>query len=140
MAYRTKFIPKNKLKYIGNPDKINCRSLWERNVCKFFDENRSIVKWAFEEIVIPYVSPIDQKIRNYYPDFLVEFVVAGEKKIWLIEVKPRKQTYLKENATKNEKLTWTVNTAKWNAAKSFCEKNKIEFKLLTERELFNNAK
>lgn len=139
MAYRTKFIPKNISKYIGDPQKINCRSLWERSVCKFFDENLSITKWAFEEIVIPYVSPIDNKMKNYYPDFLVEFWVNGEKKVWLIEVKPKKQTFLKENATKNEKYTWAVNTAKWNAAKSFCEKNNIEFKLLTEKDLFNNV-
>lgn len=140
MAYRTKFIPQNTSKYIGDPQKINCRSLWERNVCKFFDENSSITKWSFEEIVIPYISPIDKKMRNYYPDFLVEFLVKGTKKVWLIEVKPKKQTFLKENATKNEKYTWAINTAKWSAAKSFCEKNNIEFKLLTEKDLFNNVK
>lgn len=138
MAYKTKFNPKNKLKYIGDPDKINCKSLWERNVCKFFDENDSILKWSYEEIIIPYVSPIDQKVKNYYPDFLVEFKSNNDKKVWLIEVKPKKQTMLKENATKNEKYTWAINNAKWSAAKNFCEKNNIEFKLLTEKELFFN--
>ena len=139
MAYKTKYNPKNVEKYIGDHTKIQCRSLWERNVCKFCDDHPSVTKWAFEEIAIPYTSPIDNKVKNYYPDFLIEFKTNNEKKIWLIEVKPMKQTMLKENASKNEKYTWAVNNAKWAAAKKFCDKHKIEFKLLTEKELFNNA-
>lgn len=140
MAYKTKYTPKNIQKYVGDHTKITCRSLWERNVCKFCDDHPSIMKWSFEEIAIPYISPIDNKMKNYYPDFLIEFIVNGNKKVWLIEVKPKKQTMLKENASKNEKYTWAVNNAKWDAAKRFCEKNNIEFKLLTERELFTNGR
>lgn len=140
MAYKTKYTPKNIQKYVGDHTKITCRSLWERSVCKFCDDHPSITKWSFEEIAIPYISPIDNKMKNYYPDFLIEFVESGNKKVWLIEVKPKKQTMLKENASKNEKYTWAVNNAKWEAAKRFCEKNNIEFKLLTERELFTNGR
>ena len=140
MAYKTIFKPQNVGKYVGDHTKIKCRSLWERRLCKFLDENANILKWAFEEIAIPYINPIDNKMKNYYPDFLIEFIVNGNKKVWLIEVKPKKQTMLKENASKNEKYTWAVNNAKWDAAKRFCEKNNIEFKLLTERELFTNGR
>ena len=139
MAYKTVYNPKNVKKYVGDPTKIKCRSLWERNVCKFCDENDNILKWSFEEIVIPYVNPIDSKVHNYFPDFLIQFIDKGQTKSWMVEVKPKKQTYLKENASKKEKITWIINDAKWKAAKSYCEKNGIEFKLLTEKELFNNA-
>ena len=101
MAYKTKFKPKNLHKYIGDASKITCRSLWERNVCKFCDDNHSIKKWTFEEIVIPYFSPIDQKMHNYFPDFLIEFENNGSTKTWMVEVKPKKQTFLKLSTQKS---------------------------------------
>jgi hypothetical protein len=69
------------------------------------------------------------------------FQIKNNDKIesWMIEVKPKKQTMLKENASKKEKLTWIVNVAKWKAAELYCEKNNFVFKLLTEKELFSNA-
>lgn len=139
MAYKTWYKPTNIKKYIGNPNNIVCRSLWERNVCKFLDENASILKWSSEEIAIPYTHPLDSKIHNYYPDFMVQFKNNEGLQTWIIEIKPKKQTLLRENATKNEKIIWSVNTAKWTAAKKYCEKNNITFKILTEQELFSNA-
>lgn len=138
MAYRTKFIPKNKTKYIGDSDKIVCRSLWERNICKFCDETPNVLKWSFEEIIVPYESPIDRKTHNYYPDFLIQFKNSNGLQTWMVEVKPKKQTYLKENASKKEKMTWVINNAKWNAAKLYCNKNNMEFKIITEKEIFAN--
>jgi len=140
MAYKTKFNPKNTSKYIGDVSKINCRSLWERNICKFCDENPNIKKWTFEEIVIPYFSPVDKKIHNYFPDFLIEFDQKGKINTWMIEVKPLKQTYLKENASKKERLTWIINQAKWKAAENYCKKHNMEFKIITEKEIFNNGR
>lgn len=139
MAYKTIFKPQNVGKYVGDHTKIKCRSLWERRLCKFLDENTNILKWAFEEIAIPYTSPIDQKIHDYYPDFLVKFNDGKEIKSWMIEIKPKKQTLLKENASKKEKITWIINSAKWEAAKNYCNKNNMEFKILTEKELFTNG-
>ena len=139
MAYKTIFKPQNVGKYVGDHTKIKCRSLWERRLCKFLDENANILKWAFEEIAIPYTSPIDQKIHDYYPDFLVKFNDGKEVKSWMIEIKPKKQTLLKENASKKEKITWIINNAKWEAAKNYCNKNNMEFKILTEKELFTNG-
>ena len=139
MAYKTRFKPLNPQKYVGDVSKINCRSLWERNVCKFCDENESVKKWTFEEIMIPYYSPLDRKMHNYFPDFLVEFENDGNRKRWMIEVKPKKQTFLKENASKKEQATWIINQAKWKAAQDYCNKHGIEFKILTEKELFKNG-
>jgi hypothetical protein len=136
MAYKSVFNPKNPKKYIGDPTKIICRSLWERNVCKFCDDHPSVLKWSSEEIAIPYVSPLDEKVHNYFPDFLIQFENKTGKHTWMLEVKPKKQTFLKENASKKEQAMWAVNTAKWKAAESYCQKNGITFKILTEKELF----
>lgn len=139
MAYKTRFTPKNIKKYIGDASKIVCRSLWERNVCKFCDETTSIIKWSFEEVIVPYINPLDKKFHNYYPDFIIQFKVNEETKTWMVEVKPKKQTYLKENASKKEKIAWIINSAKWEAAKKYCEKNNMEFKIITEKEIFTNV-
>ena len=138
MAYKTIYKPKNIEKYVGDHTKIKCRSLWERNVCKFCDENSNIIKWSFEELPVPYMNPLDQKIHNYYPDFLIKFNVNGTTKSWMLEVKPKKQTILKENASKKEKITWIINNAKWKAADKYCRANKMEFRIITENEIFND--
>ena len=139
MAYKSVYNPKNPKKYAGDASKIVCRSLWERNVCKFCDETPNIIKWSSEEISIPYVSPLDKKVHNYYPDFLIQFKNSAGLQNWMVEVKPKKQTYLKENASKKEKATWIINTAKWQAAKKYCDIHNIVFKIVTEKDLFNNG-
>lgn len=136
MAYKTRYIPTNKEKYVGNNESIVCRSLWERNICKFCDQTPSVLKWSFEEIIIPYVNPLDQKQHNYFPDFLIQFQTEGQIKTWMVEIKPNKQTLLKENASKKEKITWIINNAKWKAAESYCKKHNMEFKIITEKEIF----
>jgi len=136
MAYKTKFTPKNPTKYIGTKKELTCRSLWERRVCKFLDESPSVIKWSFEEIEIPYVNPIDKKVHRYIPDFLIQIKQKTEQKSLLVEVKPQKQVLLRETASKKEKLIFEINKAKWHAAKNFCQKHNIEFKILTEKEIF----
>ena len=93
MAYKTRYNPENPTKYIGNVNKIICRSLWERKVCKYLDKNENVIRWGSEELSIPYISPLDKKPHRYYPDFIAE-IKQDNKTIqtYLIEVKPEKQT------------------------------------------------
>ena len=93
MAYKTKYKIENPSKYIGDPTKIICRSLWERRVCKYLDENINVLRWGSEELIIPYYSPVDKKNHRYYPDFIAEIKdKSGNIKTYVIEVKPKKQT------------------------------------------------
>ena len=43
------FKPKNKQKYIGNPDNVIFRSSWELSFMNFIDRSDVVVKWASEE-------------------------------------------------------------------------------------------
>jgi hypothetical protein len=143
MAYKNKFLPKNVSKYIGDSSKILCRSLWERQFCKYLDENTNILRWSFENIKIPYESPLDNQLHYYIPDFLAEKKNKdGSVSTLLVEVKPYKQTkqpVMTENLSKKtyskNMETFLVNQAKWDAAKQFCSRNDIEFIVLTEKEL-----
>jgi len=143
MAYKTKFIPKNTSKYKGNPEKIVCRSLWERKFCKYLDENKNIVSWASEPLKIPYLSPTDNQVHFYIPDFLVEKRnIDGTVDTLMVEIKPEKQTKMPEKGKKQKKtlisetLTYAINVEKWKSADKFCRDHGIKFKILTEKDLF----
>ena len=141
-SIKSKYKPSYPRKYKGNPDNIICRSSWERKFCRWCDMNRNILQWSSEEIIIPYVSPLDRRVHKYYPDFTIRIRENnGQIKTYVIEVKPKKQTKppkKKQRVTKSyiyECKTWEVNQAKWKAAVEFCEDRRIEFKIITEDEL-----
>jgi hypothetical protein len=136
--------PSHPEKYLGNSNNIICRSSWERQFCRYCDVNPNIVKWASEEFSIPYISPVDGRPHRYYPDFLIEVRErSGKLKKYVIEIKPKKQTLppiKKKRVTKGfitEAKTYAVNQAKWKAAVDFCKDNLIEFKIITEDELYH---
>ena len=89
MAYKSKYLPKNKQKYLGDPTKIITRSTWEWSLAKWCDNNPLIKKWSVENVVVPYYDTLKKKQRRYFVDFYVE-TNKGEK--LLIEVKPNKET------------------------------------------------
>lgn len=142
MAYKTKYIPENPQKYVGNIQTIVCRSNWERKFCKYLDKNENVIRWSSEELKVPYISSIDKQIHYYYPDFLFE-VLKENKDIetFVVEIKPKKQT-IKPTPKKNKKtyfnecLTFEINNCKWKAANELCVKNGWKFKILTEENLF----
>lgn len=142
MAYSGRFLPKNPQKYRGNPANIIYRSTWECRVMNWLDQNESIVEWGSEEIVIPYRSPVDNKIHRYFPDFYVKVKQKDDIiKVMILEIKPQKQTQpppKRKKVTKqyiNEVVTWGVNEAKWKAATEFCLDRGWQFKVLTEKDL-----
>ena len=110
---------------------------------KWCDKSEKVLKWSSEEVIVPYISPMDKKRHRYFPDFLIQ----TEKGWTLIEVKPQVQTtppkkLLVENLTPKKKRryayavkTWLVNEAKWEAAKKVCEVKGWRFQIMTEKQL-----
>jgi hypothetical protein len=138
------FRPKNPSKYRGDANNIVYRSGWEKRVMDSLDDNINVISWSSEEIIIPYVSPVDNKVHRYFPDFYVEARAPdGSVKVMLLEVKPIAQTQAPKKPQRqtkrflNEVMTYGVNQAKWDAASKYCQHKGWEFKLITEKELFN---
>jgi len=141
--YRGKFKIKNSQKYKGNPSNIIYRSLMELRFMKWCDSSEKILQWSSEEVVIPYISPIDNKRHRYFPDFLIQTA----KGWFLIEVKPqiesrppKKKLVEKLNLKKKRRYmksvrTWLVNEAKWIAARKVCEVEGWTFEIFTEKQL-----
>ena len=141
-SIKSRYKPSNPQKYQGNPNNIICRSSWERKFCMWADRKDSVVSWASEEINIPYISPKDNRVHRYYPDFLIKVKESNNRiKTYVVEVKPKKQTIPPKKRSKITKSyiyecqTYAVNQAKWKAASEFCKDNRIEFKIITEDEL-----
>ena len=145
MAYDYKqgfFKPKFPNKYIGDPTDIVYRSGWEKRVMQSLDDNLNVLRWASEEVVIPYISPIDNRPHRYFVDFYVEAKLAdGSIKKMLLEVKPAAQTQPPKSPKRKTKrylsevMTYGVNEAKWKAATEYCKDRGWEFKIITEKEL-----
>ena len=132
-------MPTNPNKYVGNPTEIWVRSSWERKLLGWLDNNPSILKYSSEELIIPYVSPVDGKVHRYFPDFIVQYRQSnGEVKKAVIEVKPNAQTKPPKTPKRQtaryltEVKTYAVNMAKWEAAKIWCDKNGFSFWLFDE--------
>jgi hypothetical protein len=142
MAYRGIYKPKNPQKYVGDANNIVYRSSWECRVMTWLDNNSDILSWASEELIIPYVSPVDGRTHRYFPDFVIKVKTRdGKTRTMVIEVKPERQTLApekKKRVTKqyiNEVVTYGINTAKWKAAEEFCLDRGWEFKIITEKHL-----
>ena len=110
MSYKGKFKPKNPNKYNGNPTNIIYRSLLERRFMMYLDNNSAVLKWSSEEIIIPYVSPVDNRVHRYFPDFYMKYRNAkGMIVEELIEVKPFNQC---TPPNPKKKLTKTGRTSR----------------------------
>jgi hypothetical protein len=136
------FHPNNPEKYEGNIANIVYRSNLELRFMKYLDDHSSVIKWSSEEFVIPYISPKDNKYHRYFVDFKVTTKKKdGTTKTGLVELKwstatvapkkPKKQTrrYMREC------YNWIINQAKWEAAKTLCDKKGWEWLILTEKDL-----
>lgn len=132
---------RNPQKYIGDPNKIFFRSSWELYANQFFDNNPKVLRWASEEIKIPYIKPTDGKVHYYYPDYWVEYEMKnGDVVQEVIEVKPQDQVNRrkKKRQSRYDQLMYAINISKWEAATLFCKKNGMKFRILTEEQLFKN--
>lgn len=140
-TYKGRFKPKNKEKYKGDINAIEYRSSWELKYMLELDTDPMVLEWSSESIIVPYISPIDNRKHRYFPDFWVKrdtgFGIVEE----MIEIKPKAQTKgpkVKDKPTKryiNEVRTWGVNSAKWAAAEIYCESRNWDFIILTEDHL-----
>jgi hypothetical protein len=107
----------------------------------FCDNNENIINWASEPVRIPYKNPLTGKMTMYVPDFIV--VYRGPKnttKAELIEIKPRNQSILEANMKDSQRATIAVNYAKWAAAQRWARQNGLNFRVITESDIFQQGR
>ncbi len=137
------FRPRHPKKYKGNVNNIRFLSSYEKSFFEFLDNNPSVLLWASEEISIPYIKPTTGRVHKYYPDIWVKYknkdgIIIQD----LIEIKPEKQTKPPKTVGKSKKtqiyeaITWAINKSKWKSAKLFCIKYNMNWKIITEKDIF----
>lgn len=136
MAYSGRYTIKNASKYKGDANNVIYRSLWEKAVFQWCDNNDKVKRWGSEEVVIPYYYDVDKRYHKYYVDLKIIF----KEKTILVEIKPEKETVppTGEKRTKRyitEGLTYVKNMNKWEAANEYAQDRGWEFHVWTEKTL-----
>jgi len=135
LSYKGKFSPKNPSKYRGDVTNIVYRSLWERQVFRWLDDNSFVKCWSSEETVVPYRCKTDGKLHRYFVDVKIEFT---DGRVFLVEIKPKKETLPPRNTGRKTKkyitevMTYAKNISKWEAAKEFAEDRGWSFEVWNE--------
>lgn len=130
----------NREKYIGSKAPYY-RSSWELAFCKMCDQHPNILKWASENLKIPYQNPVTGKLSNYVPDFMIQYIDKdGREHVELIEIKPSTQTTMENARSQQDKMAVAVNAAKWKSAHEWCERKGIKFKVINEQHIFQTNK
>ena len=131
-----KFVMTCPEKYVGT--KVpTYRSSWEWQFMKFCDTNPSVQKWASEAIQIPYKDPLTGRQTVYVPDFFIQYVdKTGATHVEIIEIKPAKETGGRQTRNRRDLLVSARNQAKWANAMAYCKHNGMEFRVLTEHDIF----
>jgi len=133
--YKGKYRVINKEKYDGDYNAVSYRSLWERQVFRWCDENPSVARWSSEETVIGYRCKTDNRLHRYFVDLKIKF---SNGQTYLIEIKPKKQTEAPKVKTRKTKayitevLTYAKNISKWEAAQEYCTDRGWIFEVWTE--------
>jgi hypothetical protein len=132
------FVPTNPQKVIGN-SRPQYRSSWELRMMSFLDTHPNVINWGSECLRIPYRNPLTGKNTVYVPDFLIKYQDKnGTTRAELVEIKPKKETFMEAARSRRDKAYVILNSAKWAAAMSFCAKNGIQFRVINEDSLFVN--
>jgi hypothetical protein len=130
----------NPAKYVGKKTP-HYRSSWEHVVMRMCDNNPAILQWANEAIHVNYRNPFTNKNTIYVPDFFVMYVDASGKQhgeIW--EIKPSHETSLIEaKNNKRAQAAAILNMCKWQAARAYCSANNLNFRIITEKDLFHQG-
>lgn len=130
----------NPAKYVGK-NIPHYRSSWEQVVMRMCDTNPSILQWANEAIHINYRNPFTGKNTIYVPDFFVTYIDAKMQthgEVW--EIKPQKETTLEAAGnSKRAQAAAILNMAKWQAARTFCKSQGLNFRIITENDLFRQG-
>lgn len=141
-TYKGRYRIQNPKKYKGDINDVIYRSSWELRFMKWCDLNPNVIEWGSETVIIPYRSPVDNKMHRYFVDFYIKTKdKTNDIKKYLIEIKPEKFTKppaIPQKKTKKfieEVFNYGINQNKWKSANEYCEDRGWKFLVLTEKDL-----
>jgi len=141
-ALKGTFYPLHKDKYLGESNP-KFKSKLEQKAMMLCDKSQHVLSWSYERVVIPYQDKTRKNSRhNYYIDLKITMRTSQGPKIFLIEVKSKKETIKPVNSKRKkpenyrlELETYVRNQCKWEAASKSAHARGWEFKIMTEDQL-----
>ena len=135
-----KYTLKNPEKYTGKRQPTY-RSSWEWAFMTFCDNHPAVIHWASESIQIPYFNPFKQKNTIYVPDFFVMYKDKdGKERAEIVEIKPSGEVMETVGKSVRNQAMAALNACKWDAARKWCANNGLQFRIVTENDMFHNPK
>jgi hypothetical protein len=137
MAYSGRYPVKNKTKYVGDPNSVVYRSLWEKHAFKWCDNSSDVKRWASEEVVVTYLYEADKRYHRYFVDLWIEY---KDGNVVMVEIKPDRETRPPTGSRRTkrmleESLTYVKNQNKWQAANKYAKERGWKFEIWTEKRL-----
>ena len=137
-----------RVKYKGTYP-IIYRSSYELAFIQFCCRTSDILSWGSESTIVYYKDTgRNNTLHRYYIDFTIS-LLTKERKVqkYLIEIKPHHETIPpkvtgKRNPKSLQKAqqTYITNQCKWKEATKYAHTKGYLFKVLTEKELFQDIK
>ena len=134
------FKPLHPEKYHGTLP-IIYRSGLELKYFRIFDGNPRVLAWSSESIIVPYFNPLTGRTNRYFVDNSVTMKdKEGNIKKYLVEIKPQCKLLPPPASNKRSPKNTAIlqreyiqNSAKWNAASLWSQKNGYQFMIVTEK-------
>ena len=81
------------------------RSSWELKFFRWCDRNVSVLEWTSESVIVPYISPLDNRVHRYFVDGHIVLREGDKIAKYLVEIKPYKQTIPPVESKRKKKST-----------------------------------
>lgn len=139
---KSRYILKNRKKYIGDPTKLVAKSMLERAAFIWAENNPRIKKWGYEIVKIPYICATDKKQHIYIVDMALYW---DNGTVELVEIKPSYQVEApkrRQRTTKkyiNEVYEYVKNSSKWKYAKLYAKSKGWKFSIWDQNILKNKG-
>ena len=135
--YKSRYIVKNRSKYLGDPTKVIARSGWERAAFIWCEDNPRVKQWASENVHVPYINPIDKKQHKYIMDLMIWWT---DGTISIVEIKPKHQTKPPTGKRRTKKYIaeayeYIKNQCKWEAAGRLAKARNWRFEIWHEENM-----
>ncbi len=124
------------------------RSFLEARLFRVLDRSSNVLEWSSEQVIIPYKNPVksaqegETVYSRYFVDVYMKMTIGEEVKKFIVEIKPFAQTQPPKPSKKKKTSTviyenaqWSVNQAKWEAARKWAEKKGMDFLIITEKNI-----
>ena len=115
----------------ANKGTFTFRSSLEYKFVQLLEQASNVIQWSYETVNINYFFPYDKKVHTY----IIDFAVQTKTGMILVEIKPSSKLILERQKSRDAKIDFAKNIAKWKAAQIFCNKHNYEFKIITEKDI-----